>query len=76
MQSVSRAARLYRYKFSQNPSLLVSGSGRRPQREELPLYHPRFATENIKNFELALYALEKNFELDVWASLVQVEPSF
>ena len=75
MQSVL-AARLYRYRFSQSPSLLVSGSGRRPQREELPLSHSRFATENIKNFLLALYALEKNFELGFWASLVQVEPSF
>ena len=49
MQNVL-AARLYRYRFSQSPSLLVSGSGRRPQREELLLSHSRFATENIKNF--------------------------
>ena len=48
------------------PSLLISGSGSRSQREELRLSRSLFCF--IKNLPLALRARE-NFELDLWASL-------
>ena len=65
MPSVSRAARLYRYSFSQIPSLLFSGSGSRPQREELPLTHLVCHRKHKKFLARALCSREK-----FWARLV------
>ena len=48
-------------KLSQSPSLLVSASGSRPHRS---LCHRKY-----KKIPSPRFALEKNFELDLWVSL-------
>ena len=48
------------------PSLLISGSGSGSQREEPLLSRSLFF---IKKLSHSRFTLEKNFELDLWASL-------
>ena len=61
-------------RLSQSPSLLISGSCSRPQREALALSLP-FAAENIKSLPLALnLRASENFDLDLQARLGEAPP--
>ena len=53
-----------RYRLSQSPSLLVSGSGTRLQREgRAPALSLAFAPKTI--ISISSFAVEKNFKLDL-----------
>ena len=58
--------------FLKRPSLLISGSGGRPARKELPLPRARFF--GVSASEITLPKKKKNSELDLWASLMSSVP--